>query len=656
MKIADRDLQYLNLLARQYPTIQAASTEIINLNAILNLPKGTEHFLSDIHGEYEAFLHVLRNGSGSIKRKIDEIFAHTMLAKEKRALATLIYYPELKLPLILKDMEDPAEWYHITLFRLIKICRVISSKYTRSKVRKALPDDFAYIIEELLHEQESIGNRQEYYQSIINTIIATGRASAFIVAISRLIQRLAIDHLHIIGDVYDRGPGAHIIMERLTEYHSVDFQWGNHDILWMGAAAGSEACIANVIRVGLRYSNMTTIEDGYALSLLPLATFAMEVYANDPCRQFIPKLSGEKEYSEQEIRLMAKMHKAISIIQFKLEAEVIRRQPQFGMTSRLLLDKIDYQNGAITLNDKTYPLNDTNFPTINPADPYALTEPERMVVEKLKLSFLHSEKLQKHVQYLYSKGSMYLLYNGNLLFHGCIPMNEDETLQNTDFGGEVLGPRETLDRVERMVRQGYFATENPQQKLDGLDMMWYLWCGAQSPLFGKDQMTTFERYFINDKETHVEKNNPYFALREKEETARKILEAFGLDPDKGHIFNGHVPVKVKKGEKPVKAGGKLIVIDGGFSKAYQKETGIAGYTLIFNSYGLLLAAHHAFESVQKAIEKEIDIDTETIILEQGYGRIRVKDTDLGRELRRQAEDLHALLEAYRKGDIIVKGI
>ncbi|MCG3210648.1 MAG: Fructose-1,6-bisphosphatase class 3 [Anaerolineae bacterium] len=652
MKVADRDLDYLKLLARQYRTIQAASTEIINLNAILNLPKGTEHFLSDIHGEYEAFLHVLKNGSGSIKRRIDEIFAESMLAKEKRAMATLIYYPELKLPLILKEVDDPDEWYRISLFRLIKICRVVSSKYTRSKVRKALPDDFAYIIEELLHEQESIENRQEYYKSIIETIVQTGRASAFIVAISRLIQRLAVDHLHIIGDVYDRGPGAHIIMDRLMEYHTIDFQWGNHDIVWMAAAAGSEACIANVIRVGLRYSNMTTIEDGYALSLLPLATFAMETYAGDPCIQFMPKLSDEKEYTQQEINVMAKMHKAIAIIQFKLEAEIIKRQPAYEMEDRLLLDKVDYANATVTLNGKAYPLNDTNFPTIDPADPYKLTEAERLVIEKLKLSFQHSERLQKHVRFLYSKGSMYLVFNGNLLYHGCIPMTDDGSLQTFNLDGGPLGPRESLDRIERLVRQGYFATDSPEQKEDGLDMMWYLWCGPRSPLFGKDKMATFERYFIDDKETHAEKNNPYYTFRDKEATACKILEAFGIDPATGHIFNGHVPVKVKRGESPIKAGGKLIVIDGGFSKAYQKQTGIAGYTLIFNSYGLLLSAHHAFESVQKAIEEEIDMDSETIMLEQTFGRrIRVKDTDLGRELKRQADDLQALLEAYREGYI-----
>ena len=651
MGIGKEYLQYLKLLARQYPTIQAASTEIINLSAILNLPKGTEHFLSDIHGEYEAFLHVLKNGSGSIKRKIDETFSESMLSKEKRSLATLIYYPEQKLASISNETANEEEWYKITLFRLIKMCRVVSSKYTRSKVRKALPDDFAYVIEELLHEQESIENRQEYYKSIINTIISSGRARPFIMAMSKLIQRLAIDHLHIIGDVYDRGPGAHIIMDTLIDYHSVDIQWGNHDIVWMGAAAGSEACIANVIRVGLRYSNLTTLEDGYAISLLPLATFAMDVYGDDPCPQFVPKPSDEREFSSSEKDLMAKMHKAIAIIQLKLEAQVIMRQPTYQMEQRLLLDKIDYDKQTIELNGKTYPLNNSNFPTIDPKKPYDLTPEEQTVVDKLRLSFLNSERLQKHVRFLYSKGSMYLCYNGNLLYHGCILMNEDGSLQTVEYDGKTLGPKELLDRVERLARQGYFTDDNPKQKQDGMDMMWYLWCGEISPLFGKDKMATFERYFIDDKETHAEKKNPYYKFRDKEETACKILEAFDLNPDTAHIFNGHVPVKVKKGESPIKAGGKLLVIDGGFSKAYQTQTGIAGYTLVYNSYGLLLASHRPFDSTSKAIKEELDIHSKAQILEINYNRIRVKDTDLGRELQQQVDDLNALLEAYREGYI-----
>ena len=650
MAITENDLDYLRLLARQYPNIQAASTEIINLNAILNLPKGTEHFISDVHGEYEAFLHVLKNGSGTLKRKIGETFVDSMMEKDQRNLATLIYYPRQKLPLILQEQENPEEWYRIVLFRLVKILRTVSSKYTRSKVRKALPADFAYVIEEMLHEQESTENRHDYYHSIVDTIIATGRADAFIVAISEVIQQLNIDHLHIIGDVYDRGPGAHIIMDRVMEYHSLDWQWGNHDILWMAAAAGSPACLANVIRIALRYSNTTTMEDGYAISMLPLATFAMEVYADDPCAQFTPKPSGEKNFSSSELKLMSKMHKAIAVIQFKLEAQIIKRQPEYQMEDRLLLDKVDYEKGTIKIGKKTYKLNDTNFPTIDPANPFQLTEDEQVVVDKLVLSFRNSERLQQHVRFLYSKGSMYLIYNNNLLYHGCIPMTEDGKLRTFTVDGQTLGPREMLDLVERLIRQAYFSTDSAKRQ-EGQDMMWYLWCGEHSSLFGKDKMATYERYFVDNKTTHTELKNPYYTFRDEEKTANMILEAFGLDPKTGHIFNGHVPVKVVKGEKPVKAGGKLIVIDGGFSKAYQKETGIAGYTLVFNSFGFLLSEHRPFVSTRQAIEEEIDLDSDTIVLHPADKRIRVRDTDKGKDIQHQIDNLQALMSAFRKGYI-----
>ena len=645
---SEKELHYLKLLAKKFPSIQTASTEIINLNAILNLPKGTEHFLTDIHGEYEAFVHVIKNGSGSIKRKIDESFTDTLLEKEKQTLATLIYYPEQRLPLILKELDNAEEWYRIILFRLIRLCRMVSSKYTRSKVRKALPPDFAYIIEELLHEQESITNRHEYYLSIIDTIIDIGRASQFIVALSKVIQRLAIDRLHIVGDVYDRGPGAHIIMDTLMEHHSVDFQWGNHDIVWMGAAAGSEACMANVIRIGLRYSNLETLENGYAISLMPLASFAMDVYGDDPCQLFRPKQNSSEEFTENELRLMSQMHKAITIIQFKLEGQLVKRQPEFQMEDRLLLDKIDYEKGTICLNGQEFPLVDTHFPTIDPENPYQLTEQEKLVVEKLRLSFAHSEKLQQHVRFLYANGSMYLVHNGNLLYHGCIPMNEDGTFKPFKFGEFEFTAKDFMNRVERLARQAYFASD-PEQKQEGQDAMWYLWSGSQSPLFGKDKMATFERYFIADPATHTEIKDPYYSFRDKEDIARKILQEFGVAPETGHIINGHVPVKVKKGESPIKAGGKLLVIDGGFSRAYQTQTGIAGYTLIFNSYGLLLASHHPFESAQKAIEEEADIHSKTEILERNYNRIRIRDTDIGRDIQGQIDDLKLLLEAYRAG-------
>jgi fructose-1,6-bisphosphatase-3 len=642
------NLRYLELLAKQYPTIQAASTEIINLSALLNLPKGTEHFLSDIHGEYEAFLHILKNGSGSIKRRIDELFTNNMTEKERQNLATLIYYPEQKLPLILKTVVNEAEWYRTTLFRLIQLCRVVSSKYSRADVRLALPDDFAAIIEELLHEQEGIENKYEYYQSIIETIISIGSARAFVVAIAELIQRFAIAKLHIIGDVYDRGPGAHIIMDTLLDYHSVDFQWGNHDIIWMGAAAGSGACIANVIRICLRYANMETLEHGYALSLLPLASLAMEVYGDDPCEIFRPKGVGHEVFTENEILLMARMHKAITIIQFKLEAQIIMRRPQYEMDDRLLLDKIDYERGVLVLNRQEYPLLDSHFPTVDPNNPYELTEQEQNVIERLKFSFADSEKLQQHVRFLFAKGSMYLVYNGNLLYHGCIPMHEDGSFMAFKVGGQKYRARVFMDRVDRLARQGYFAS-NPEQKRYGMDAMWYLWSGSMSPLFGKRRMATFERYFLTDAALWEEDMNPYYDLRDEEKTAVKILREFGLDPAMSHIINGHVPVKVKKGESPIKANGKLLVIDGGFSKAYQEKTGIAGYTLIFNSYGLLLASHEPFESTQKAIEEEVDIHSKTEILQRNTKRIWVQDTDQGHEIQLQIAELKDLLQAYRDG-------
>lgn len=651
MDINEHELNYLQLLARQYPSIQAASTEIINLNAILSLPKGTEHFLSDIHGEYEAFVHVLRNGSGSIRRKIDDIFADTMMATEMQTLAILIYYPERKLISMLPTIDNHDEWFRMTLFRLVRVCKTVSTKYTRSKVRKALPDDFAYIMEELLHEDVTAQNKHHYYKSIIDTIVSTGRAKDFIIALAKLIQRLIIDHLHIIGDIYDRGPGAHIIMDALMAHHSVDIQWGNHDIIWMGAAAGSDACMCNVIRISLRYSNMATLQDGYAISLLPLATFALKAYGDDPCKLFQPKSSDEREFSEYELRLMAKMHKAISIIQFKVEGQIIMRRSHYGMKSRLLLDKIDFEKGTISIAGQDYPLSDTNFPTVNPKDPYALTEEEQVVLDLLKTSFLNSEKLQQHVRFLYSKGGMYLTYNGNLLYHGCIPMKEDGTFQVFALDGENYTTKAFMDRMERLARQAYFTKDDPDVKQYSLDAVWYLWTGEQSPLFGKDKMATFERYFVDDKATHTETNNPYYNFRDDEDVARKILAEFGLNPDTAHIINGHVPVKVRKGENPVKANGKLIVIDGGLSKAYQKQTGIAGYTLVYNSYGLMLASHYPFESTQKAIEEEVDIHSRGVILERNYNRIRVRDTDNGRKMQREIDELNRLLWAYRQGYI-----
>ena len=644
-----QSLKYLQLLSEKYPSIQAASTAIINLSAQLQLPKGTEHFLSDIHGEDEAFQHVVRNGAGSILRKIDEMFANSMSKPERRNLATLIYYPELKTPLMLNSVPDKDEWCRLTLVRLVKFCRRLSAKYRRDTVRKLLPKHVAETIEELLYDQEGVEHKAAYYQSQIDTIVSTDSAPTFITSLAELIQRLAVERLHIIGDIYDRGPGAHLILDALMEHHQVDIQWGNHDILWMGAAAGSQPCIANVIRTCLRYGNMETLENGYGISLLPLASFVLETYKDDPCELFTPKVSPEDNFTSQEIRLMAQMQKAMAIIQFKVESQVIKRHPHYKMEDRLLLDKVDYARGVINLHGVEYPMLDTFFPTIDPQNPDVLTAEEQAVMEKLLLSFANSKKLQQHTRFLFSTGSIYLIHDDSLLYHGCIAMNDDGEFRSFNVDGKSYKGKEFLDRVDRLARQGYFATDNPEQKQYGMDSMWFLWCAPQSPLFGKEKMATFERYFLADKATHAEKRNPYYNLRDTEDAARKILKEFGLNPDTARIVNGHVPVKVTKGERPIKANGRLIVIDGGFSRAYQKQTGIAGYTLISNSRGLLLAAHQPFESTQKAVSEELDIDTETEIIHTYPRRMRVRDTDRGLVIQELIDELKDLLHAYREG-------
>ncbi|GKX67892.1 fructose-1,6-bisphosphatase [Inconstantimicrobium mannanitabidum] len=641
--------EYLKLLSKGYPTIAAASTEIINLEAILNLPKGTEHFLSDVHGEYEPFIHVLRNGSGVVKRKIEDIFGNYLMDDEKKSLATLVYYPEQKLEIELKEQNNINDWYKINLHRLIELCRYVSSKYTRSKVRKALPKDFTYVIEELLHEQVDGIDKQQYYDRIITTIIDIGRANEFIIALSKLIQRLVIDRLHIIGDIYDRGPRPDIILDTLMEYHSVDIQWGNHDMLWMGAAAGVKACIANVLRISARYSNLDIIEDIYGINLLPLATFALRYYGEDSCKQFIPKINEENIYNSHEIELIAKMHKAITIIQFKLEYEIIKRRPEFKMDHRLLLDKINYENGTIKLGENIYNLNGNLFPTIDSKDPFKLTEDEKILIEKLESSFVNSEKLQKHIAFLFAKGSIYLKYNSNLLFHGCIPLNEDMSFKTMTINGKQYKGRLLLEKFESLAREGYFYKRDTSEKQYGMDIMWYLWNGAASSLFGKDEMATFERYFINDKSMHKENKNPYYRWRDDEEMCDKVLKEFDLYNKESRIINGHVPVKNVKGESPIKANGKLIVIDGGFAKAYRTQTGIAGYTLIYNSYGLQLVSHEPFESTENAIVKERDILSTTLVVEKKLDRKTVGDTDIGEELKNQIKDLKLLLTAYRKG-------
>ena len=650
MKNIEKELKYLKILSKQYPSISKASTEIINLEAILNLPKGTEHFISDIHGEYEAFVHVLKNGSGVIKRKIEELFSSIIRESEKKTLATLVYYPEQKLALIEKEEDNIDDFYRIYIYRLVELCRYASSKYTRSKVRKLLPEDFKYIIEEFLNEHVEQVHKQNYYKSIVDTIISIDRAKEFIIAISKVIQKLVVDRLHIVGDIYDRGPRPDIVLDTLMDYHSVDIQWGNHDILWMGAASGEKTCIANALRISARYSNLDIIEDIYGINLLPLATFALEQYKSDPCNCFMPKGSAG-ETSTKEKTLIAKMHKAISIIQFKLEGEVIKRRPEFEMDHRLLLDKINYEEGTINLKGNIYKLKDTNFPTIDPKNPYKLTKEEEIVIDKLVSSFKNSEKLQKHVSFLFSKGSIYLVSNGNLLIHGCVPLNEDKSFMKMKLQGQEYSGRELMDKMETLVREGYLFKDKTNQKQYGMDIMWYLWTGKCSSLFGKDDMTTFERYFIAEKETHKENKNPYFTLREDEDVCNKIFKEFELDTNESHIINGHVPVESKNGESPIKANGRIIAIDGGFSRAYQKKTGIAGYTLIYNSQSLQLVSHDPFTSTEEAIVNESDILSTTMLVEHKLSRKTVKDTDAGKKLLDEVDDLKLLLTAYKKGII-----
>ena len=645
------EARYLERLSELYPSIAKASKEIINLQAILSLPKGTEHFLTDIHGEYEAFAHVLKNGSGAVRRKIEQVFGNTLSNKDKQALATLIYYPKEKINQIKKNEENMDDWYKITLYRLIQVCKNTASKYTRSKVRKAMPEDYAYVMEELITENGDTLDKENYYNTIINTIVEIGGADDFIVAMSRLIQRLAVDHLHILGDIYDRGPGPHLIMDKLMTYHSVDIQWGNHDIAWMGAASGQRACIANVIRICARYGNLDILEDGYGINLLPLATYTLANYGDDPCEYF--KLKASQGVSKAELNLNMKIHKAITILQFKLDGQTILRNPDFGMENRTLLDKIDYENGTIEIDGKVYELLDRHLPTIDPENPFALTEEEEFVMERLERAFLHSEKLQSHMRFLLNKGSLYKVYNNNLLYHGCVPLNEDGTFKVVNIFGNEYSGKGLYEVLESYVRKG-FRSIDKAEKERGKDILWFIWLSENSPLYGKDKMATFERQLLADKELHKEKKNPYYKLLENEAVADMIMDEFGLEKECRRIVNGHVPVKTKDGESPIKCNGKVLVIDGGFSKAYQKTTGIAGYTLIYNSHGLVLAAHEPFESKEAAIESESDIHSTSTIVKQVADRKMVRDTDDGKVLAETIKDLEKLLEAYRSGRIAEK--
>ncbi len=646
----DNDRRVLELLSQTFGTISAASSEIINLEAILNLPKGTEHFVADLHGEDEAFRHILKNASGNIKRKVREIYGNDMRDSDIAQLCSLIYYPEQKLELIRTEENDIDDFYNITLHRLVKVLQSVSSKYTRSKVRKALPKEYAYIIEELLHETPSGESKQMYYNRIVETIISTGQADDFIIAICNVIQRLSIDRLHILGDIYDRGQGAHIIMDTLADYKGFDIQWGNHDALWMGAAAGNDCCIANVLRIALRYGNMDTLEEGYGINLVPLATFAMETYADDPCEVFQPKLEpGSASDNERSRSLLAKMHKAISIIQFKLEGAMIDKHPEWKMGKRKLLGNISADNKEVEIEGKSYPMRDTGLPTVDPADPFALTEDEKVLVGKLHRSFMISDKLRRHMTTMMNHGAIYNISNSNLMFHASVPLNADGSLKEIEILGNKAKGKDLLNSIGMLMRAA-FNNDSPEDIHDyAIDYYWYLWCGPDSPLFDKEKMTTFERYFIADKATHEEPKGFYYILREREEIVDSILDSFGVTGTHRHIINGHVPVKAGKGEQPVKANGKLMVIDGGFAKAYHTTTGIAGYTLVFHSRGFELVQHEPFSSTEEAIRLGTDIKSTTQLVELSKNRLRVRDTDKGKELQSQIDELRELLYAYRNG-------
>lgn len=641
--------KYLKLLSKEYKNKNKVAEEIINLQAIINLPKGTEIFLSDIHGEYEPFVHILNNGGGIIKSKIEDIFGHSISKKERATLATLIYYPEEKLKLIKKEEKDLEEWYTITLYRLIEVAKKVSSKYTRSKVRKAINNGFTYVIDELLHSQA--GNEKDketYYKAIIKTIIDLKQAEGFIIAISELIKRMAIDHLHIIGDIYDRGRNPDLVIEKLKKFHSLDMQWGNHDIEWMGAACGNKACIATVIRNCARYNNMAVLEESYGINIRPLSTFAIETYGDDNCINFMPKVYDQNKYDKNDKAIVAKIHKAITIIQFKLEGQLIKKHPEYHLENRLLLDKMNLKKGYVILDGKKYILKDTNFPTMYPENPYQLTKEEESLIERLCESFKHSQKLKDHMEFIYQKGELYTIFNKNLLFHACIPMEENGDFKEVEFLGKKVKGKDYLDLVNDTIKKVYFAKEKNEEELD---IMWFLWLSPNSPFFGKSKMATFETYFIKDQETHKEEKNPYFYLSGQEKIANQILQEFGLEEKESHIVNGHIPVKAKNGESPIRANGKLLVIDGGFAKSYQEKTGNAGYILTYNSYGLLLSQNKPFESVEKAIEEEKDIISEIIVKKTGVTRKTVGDTDIGKRIKTEIEDLTDLMKFYETGQL-----
>ena len=649
----DEELHYLRLLARQYPTVEAAGTEIIRLQAILNLPKPTEHFMSDIHGEHEAFLHILNSGSGEVKEKLEELFGNSMTRKDRNDLATLIYYPTSKLALVADEEENLDEWYRLTIHRLVDLCRFVSTKHTRAKVRTYMDPDYEQILDELIHLVEEGGSRRDQYENIINTIIQIGQAADVIRAICKVIKSLVVDKLHIVGDIFDRGPRADIVMDSLMTSNNVDIQWGNHDVLWMGAASGSRTLVATVLSNSIRYNNLDVIETGYGISLRPLSIFANEVYKDTNTDQFKVKLTGTDadQYTEKDKLLSARMYKAITIILFKLEGQKVLRRPEFGMADRLLLDKINYEDKTITLNGTVYPMLDCDFPTVDPNNPYELTDEENHVINQLTDSFENSEKLQKHIRFLYSKGGLYKVCNGNLLFHGCIPMNNDGSLMTFTIGGKERSGKAFLDYAEKTARKAYYDKRGSEERQFGMDFLWWLWAGRNSPIFGRDRMTTFERRFIADEATWAEPKNAYYTYYQDRRVCDRLLLEFGLKGEHCHIINGHVPVKVRKGESPIKGGGKLIVIDGGFSRAYQSTSGIAGYTLIYNSRHYRIVSHQPFTSKWNAVHKNDDIRNDSEIFEKMETRMRISDTDEGAELQDRVDMLMMLLDAYRSGAV-----
>ncbi|MDE5946182.1 MAG: fructose-1,6-bisphosphatase [Oscillospiraceae bacterium] len=639
------ELKYLRLLSKEYPSIESAASAIVNFNAIRSLPKGTEYFFSDLHGEYESFLHLLKSASGLIKNKIDKVFGKSITASERKNLANLIYYPEKRMKELESSGKLTDEWKKITIYRLILVCESVSAKYTRSKVREKCPKDFVYILDELLNVTDDI-NKDFYYEEIISSIIETGISEHFIASVCNLIQAIAIDKLHIIGDIFDRGPRADIIIDELMKRSDVDIQWGNHDISWIGACSGNKSLIANVIRIAISYNGFDVLEDGYGLNLRALSIFASEVYKDDDCKEFMPHLLDDNKYDSVDTKLTAKMHKAITIIQCKLEGQLIERHPEYNMNHRNLLPKVDFKSGTININGKSYTLKDNNFVTVNPDSPLELTPAEENLMNILSVSFRHSRQLNRHIKFLYSHGSMYKVCNSNLLYHGCIPMTENGSFESMNIDGKEYSGKKLLDRINDIVKEAYYGNYNTDSKNKACDFMWYLWCGAKSPIYGKDKMAFFERYFIDDLELHKEIYNPYYTLSDNPEICNKILKEFNINPESGHIINGHVPVKIKDGESPIKAGGKLYVIDGGISKAYRTKTGIAGYTLIYDSHSLQLAEHTPYNP-----DLSEYYAPNVYIVEKMKERVNISDTDYGKELEENIKDLKDLIKAYRNGII-----